>query len=267
MAKLQDLFTQARRAQSGGGIGFLGKNRAESKAHTAALVVAFPRVTAGSAEAALKAGADGLLFSWDGSDTSAFDALKKEIASAKAVNSDLVSGLHITGGWNNLNRDTFAQLKEQGFQYIVLPLDAPAHLLALETKEVEKVISVSLHTDESDSLSRFFVPLAIRSLPSLSGIAATILDLGLQKTPGSLTIEDVSYYRGLREVVHYPAFVNVKSDLSEADAHTLKILGIQSVILTASNAEETTTQQIKAVRSVLEKTFEEEKDQSSLGLR
>ena len=66
MAKLHDMFTQARRGQSGGGMGFLGKNRAETKPRAAAIVVEFPQITAGSAEAALKAGADGLLFRWDG---------------------------------------------------------------------------------------------------------------------------------------------------------------------------------------------------------
>ena len=73
MAKLQDMFTQARRGQSSGGMGFLGKNKAEVKARSAALVVDFPRATAGSAEAALKAGADGILFSWDGREAATLD--------------------------------------------------------------------------------------------------------------------------------------------------------------------------------------------------
>ena len=68
MAKLQDLFKQAQRTHNNGSIGFLGKNKAESKPHAASLVVAFPKLTAGSAEAVLKAGADGLLFTWDGQD-------------------------------------------------------------------------------------------------------------------------------------------------------------------------------------------------------
>jgi len=43
MAKLQDMFTQARRAQSGGSIGFLGKNKTESKAHEPPSSLSFPR--------------------------------------------------------------------------------------------------------------------------------------------------------------------------------------------------------------------------------
>src|SRR5436305_5883798 len=97
MIKLQELFTQARRGQSGGGMGFLGKNKTEIKARSAALVIDFPHVTAGDAEAALKAGADGLLFNWDGRDEAVLETFKKEIESAKASNERLVSGLRLTG--------------------------------------------------------------------------------------------------------------------------------------------------------------------------
>ncbi|HEY4387111.1 MAG TPA: hypothetical protein VGN34_21860, partial [Ktedonobacteraceae bacterium] len=79
MPKLQDMFTQARRAQSGGGMGFLGKNKSETKPKAAALVVEFPTVQTGGAEAALKAGADGLLFTWDGKDKAVLEAIKEEI--------------------------------------------------------------------------------------------------------------------------------------------------------------------------------------------
>src|SRR2546421_7352443 len=77
MAKLHDMFTQARRGQSGGGMGFLGKNRAETKPRAAAIVVEVPQVTAGSAEAALKAGTDGILFLWDGKDNAILGTIKK----------------------------------------------------------------------------------------------------------------------------------------------------------------------------------------------
>src|SRR5438128_9652417 len=134
MAKLHDMFTQARRGQSGGGMGFLGKNKAETRPRAAAVVVEFPQITAGSAEAALKAGADGLLFRWDGKDSTYLDTLKKEIDSAKTSNENVVCGLHITGGWNKLDRESLLHIKEQDIQYIILPLDAPARLLAIESK-------------------------------------------------------------------------------------------------------------------------------------
>jgi hypothetical protein len=267
MAKLQDLFSQARRTQSGGGMGFLSKNKTESKPHVASLVVEFPTVVAGSAEAALKAGADGLLFAWNGKDTTQLETIKQEIESAHALQEELVAGLRLTGGWEKLTRESLLQIKEQGIQYIVLPLNAPAHLLALETKEVEKVVTVPLQATGQDNLSRFFVPLSIRSLDSLTGIGALLADFGFKSTPGALTIEDVAYYRGLRETARYPIFIPVGGELNEADAHTLKLLGIQAALLTASSSVETTTQQIKHVRALLEKLFQEEKDVPSPGIR
>ncbi|GHO95537.1 hypothetical protein KSF_055850 [Reticulibacter mediterranei] len=267
MAKLQDLFSQARRTQSSGGMGFLGKSKPESKPHAASLVVEFPTVAAGSAEAAIKAGADGLLFAWNGKETAQLETIKQEIASARALNEDLVTGLRLTGGWEKLTHDSLLQIKEQGIQYIILPLNAPAHLLAIETKEVEKVVTVPLQAATQDNLSRFFVPLAIRSLAALSGIGAVLVDFGFKASPGTLTIEDAAYYRGLREVAQYPAFVPIQAEFNEQDAHALKILGVQAVILTASESGDTTTQQLKQVRELLEKLFQEEKDSNVPGIR
>src|SRR5881398_1772306 len=66
MSKLLDMFAQARRAQGGSGMGFLGKNRQETKPRAAAIVIELATADVSNAEAALKAGADGLLFTWDG---------------------------------------------------------------------------------------------------------------------------------------------------------------------------------------------------------
>ena len=80
MAKLHDMFTQARRAQSSGGIGFVGKNKPLIKPRAAALVVELPNIDAGDAESAIKSGADGLLFTWNGNDASALESLKDAFA-------------------------------------------------------------------------------------------------------------------------------------------------------------------------------------------
>ena len=76
MSKLIEMFAQARRAQSGSGIGFIGKNRQLGKPRAAAVVVTFATPDASLAEAAVKAGADGLLFDWDGEQAS-LEALQK----------------------------------------------------------------------------------------------------------------------------------------------------------------------------------------------
>src|SRR5439155_16492930 len=97
MSKLLDMFAQARRAQSSAGMGFLGKNRPETRPRAAALVVELATAEAGSAEAALKAGADGLLFAWDGKDIDWLDNMKNSIT--KTSNDIAVYGLLFTGVW------------------------------------------------------------------------------------------------------------------------------------------------------------------------
>lgn len=111
MAKLHDMFTQARRAQSSGGIGFVGKNKPLIKPRAAALVVEFPNIDAGDAESAIKSGADGLLFTWDGNDASALKSLKVAIDAAQTGSENVVCGLNITGVGRTLNAKTSNILK------------------------------------------------------------------------------------------------------------------------------------------------------------
>src|SRR5205807_8582246 len=130
MSKLLDMFIQARRAQSNSGMGLLGKNRPEVKPRAAAIVVELATNNTGSAEAAVKAGADGLLFAWDGQDTNWLESFKSTVEAAKAGNDKVVSGLHIIGGWDKLERESFQQLKDHGVKYVVLTMHAPARLLS-----------------------------------------------------------------------------------------------------------------------------------------
>ena len=250
MAKLQDMFSQARRAQSGGGMGFLGKNRSEAKARSAALVVELTQVTPGSAEAALKAGADGLLFKWD-TKTGNLETLKKEVEAAQASKEEAVIGLDITKGWDTLDQDSLRSIIEQGIQYIVLPFQAPARLLALEAKDLEKVVTIPMREGE-------IYPLYIRNLTAFDGISAVVLDFSLGNKIGSLSIEQILDYLAVREAVRYPSFLNVKGTLSEADAFAISMLGVQALVLSADTVEEETREQIKNLRTLLEKVYEEE---------
>jgi hypothetical protein len=255
MPKLQEMFTQARRAQGGGNIGFLGKNKSETKPRAAALVVEFSTVQAGGAEAALKAGADGLLFTWDGKDKAALEAIKEEITSASS-GTQVVNGLHITGGFAQFNRDTLNLIKEQGIHYVILPFNAPARLLALESKDLEKVITIPMREDP-------LYPVLVRNLTGLDGIAGVLLDFGLAKDLANMTIEDILAYQAVREAVRFPAFIHVSGKLQEDEAHTLRTLGLQAMVLTASNESEETQEHIRNLRSLLEKLQQEEKENES----
>jgi len=253
MAKLHDMFTQARRARSSGGIGFVGKNKPVTKPRAAALVVELPNIDAGDAESAIKSGADGLLFTWDGHDASALESLKDAIDAAQTSGEKVVTGLSITGGWENLERENFEHLKESGVNYVLLPLEAPARLLSLQIKDLELAVSVPMHSGD-------MYPIFIRNLTAFDNISAVRLDFSLSEDISSMSIEDVLHYRAVREAVRFPALLNVQSDLDEAGAYTLLALGVQAMILTASENNDTTQQQIKALRELLEKVHQEEKD-------
>lgn len=253
MAKLHDMFTQVQRAQSSGGIGFVGKNKPLTKPRAAALVVEFPDINAGDAESAIKSGADGLLFTWDGSDASSLETLKEAIDAAQTSGETVVCGLHIAGGWEKLERENFEHLKELGVNYIVLPLEAPARLLSLEIKDLELVVSVPMHSGD-------MYPIFIRNLTAFDNIAAVRLDFSLSGDVSKMSIEDILHYRAVREAVRFPALLNVQNDLNETAAFTLMTLGVQAVILTASKTDAATKKQIKALRELLEKAHTEVKE-------
>lgn len=253
MAKLQDMFTQARRAQSSGSIGFLGKNRSENKPRAAALVLELTRITAGSAEAAVKTGADGLLFNWDGQNKAQLETLKNEIDSAKVGNNNLVSGLHITDNWQGINREILTQIKDAGIHYVILPLDAPARLLGLDVKDLQVVVTVPMRKGD-------MYPLFIRNLTAFDNIAAVVLDFGLTGDISAMSIEDVLQYRAVREAVRFPAFLGVQNQLDKADVYTLLTLGVQAFILTTSSIDEATQNTLKSLRTALEEIHEEEKE-------
>jgi hypothetical protein len=259
MPKLQDMFTQARRAQSGGGMGFLGKNKNETKPKAAALVVEFETVEPGSAEAALKAGADGLLFTWDGKDSEELEDIKGEISSASSSNAQIVTGLRVTGGFEQFNRDVLNELKEQGIQYIILPFNAPARILAIESKDFEKVVTVPMRNDQ-------FYPIHIRNLTGLDGIAGVLLDFGLEKNLANMTIENILSYQAVREAVRFPAFIQVAGNLQEDEAYTLRTLGVQAMVLKASSEIEQTKEEIQGLRLLLEKLQQEEKENETSSL-
>ncbi|HXZ05510.1 MAG TPA: hypothetical protein VEH81_11790 [Ktedonobacteraceae bacterium] len=253
MTKLHDMFTQARRAQSGGGIGFVGKNKPVNKPRAAAIVVELSNIDAGDAESAIKSGADGLLFTWDGNDPSVLESLKDVIDAAQTSGDKIVTGLNITGGWENLERENFEHLKELGVNYVLLPLEAPARLLSLQIKDFELAISVPMHSGD-------MYPIFIRNLTAFDNISAVRLDFSLSEDISALSIEDVLHYRAVREAVRFPALLNVQADLNEAGAYTLLALGVQAMILTSNGNDATTQKQIRALRELLEKVHQEEKD-------
>lgn len=252
MGAFQEMFIHARRAKSGGGLGFIGKNKPATKPRAAAVIVEFASFDVAGAESAIKAGADGLIFAWDGK-MAALEPLKKAIDAARAGEDKAVCGLEINAGWDEQTRENFEQLQEIGVNFLILPLDAPARLLALQVPDLELAVSVPMR--EGD-----MYPLFIRNLSAFEGLAAVRLDFGLQTEISELSIEDILRYRAVREAVRFPAILSVESELSEADAYTLLTLGIHAVIITASKSSDATKKEVQHVHDLLEKVYHEEKD-------
>lgn len=254
MTKLLDMFAQARRGQSGSGIGFLGKSKAELKPRAAAIVVEFTNINASSAEAAAKAGADGLLFAWDAAQTD-LETVKAALDAARSSNEKIVCGLRLSGDLDTLSREQLEQFKEEGINYIILPLQAPARLLAVHVKDFESVLTIPMHENDIETYL-----LLIRNLAAFDTIAAVSLDFGLNDTVGELTIEDVLQYRAVREAVRFPAMVNIEGEINEADAYTLTALGIQAIVLPEGKNDTQTKKAIASVSELLEKVHQVEKE-------
>jgi len=253
MSKLLDMFAQVRRAQSGSGIGFVGKSKTATKPRAAALVVELNDIDGGNAEAAIKAGADGLLFKCDGKGAIDYETLKQALDAAAASGEKVVSGLQITGGWDKLERESIERLKDVGVHYITLPFDAPARLLALKVKDVDFVVTVPMREGE-------LYPAFIRNLNAFDNITAIHLDFWLTDKADTMTIEEALRYRAVREAARFPALLNVRGNVDESDAYTLVTLGVQAVVLAVNDVETKTQKQIKALREVLEKVHAEERE-------
>jgi hypothetical protein len=105
-------------------------------------------------------------------------------------------------------------------------------------------------------------PIFVRNLTAFDAITAVQLDFGLANDIGKLTIEDLLQYRAVREAVRFPALINVRGNMSEADAYTLTTLGVQAVVLPASDSDDKTKKQVQAMRELLEKVHHEDKDKT-----
>ncbi|HET8911108.1 MAG TPA: hypothetical protein VFN23_06580 [Ktedonobacteraceae bacterium] len=257
MGKLVDMFSQARRTQNSGGMGFLGKSKAETKPRAAALVVELPTIEAGTIESTLKAGADGLLFRWDGKNSDALAPLNDAAEAVKKDNESATYGLQLAGGWEALERTHFEEFKEAGIHYILLPLNAPARFLSMKVKDLELVVTVPMRDGE-------LYPNFIRNLTAFDQIAAVQLDFKFDESLSDLSIEDILHYRAVREAVRFPAMLDIPEDLSDEGAHTLAALGVQAVVLQAGANADKTEEQIKHIRELLEQIFQEEKDKTHM---
>jgi hypothetical protein len=254
MSKFSDMLSQARRGQSGGAIGFFGgKSRPAVKPRAAALLIEFPAVDAGEAEAAIKAGANGLLFHWSGSplESASLATLKQLSEAIQSQDENAALGLRLLGNGANIERKMLESLKEHGVHFLIVPLQAPARLLSTHLKDFD--LAVTLPWRGNDPL----YPLVVRNLGAFEGLSALHLD-GRELPLERLSIEEALGYRAIREALRLPALLSLTSLNSEAAAYGLLTLGVQAVIVPASESTAATTQRIQELREWLEKVHRQE---------
>nr|BBH94883.1 hypothetical protein KTA_30820 [Thermogemmatispora argillosa] len=254
MSKFSDMLSQARRGQSGGTIGFFGgKSRPAVKPRAAALLIEFPAVDTGQAEAAIKAGANGLLFHWSGStlEGASLATLKQLSETIQSQDENAALGLRLLGDGAGIERKTLEDLKEHGVHFLIVPLQAPARLLNVHLKDFD--IAVTLPWRSNDPL----YPLVIRNLGAFEGVSALHLD-GRELLLERLSIEEALGYRAMREALRLPALLSLTALQSEAAAYGLLALGVQAIIVPAAESAAATMQRIQEQREWLEKVHRPE---------
>jgi hypothetical protein len=238
---------------SGGSIGFLGKNQAQSKAKAAGILVALGQADAGTVEAVAKAGADGVIFvaSADKSASKglATDAYQKAAEPLRAANRPW--GIDLAAVAASLPADALKGMRESGADFVSFPLDAPARLLQERPDGLDRIVTFRGPANDDDErylrLVRSINLLSVQAVQFISHLSAERLR--------DLRIEELLNYRAVRELLRFPVITSLRGDLGNEEARLLVKLGVSAVILQATEGEGTAAlaRRVAALREELER--------------
>ena len=226
MGKLLETLQRVSKG-SGGGIGFLGRSRTQTKPRAAGILVALSQPEAGLVEAVAKAGVDGVLFSAQrgksGSKVgTSVEAYRQAAEPLHAAN--LPWGLDLTEVVAALEPDALKTIREGGADCVAFPLSAPARLLQERPEGLDRIITLgNLRDDPMLLLARSVNLLSVQ-------VAQFDFDLTSERLR-ELTIEELLRYRMLRETLRFPTLFSVSGDLSGEDLRTLVKLGASGLVL------------------------------------
>ncbi len=238
---------------SGGGMGFLGKSQAQSKARAAGILVALGQADAGAVEAVVKAGADGVIFALPNSKAAskglALEAYQKAAGPLRAANRPW--GLDLDEVADALPADVLKGIREGGADFVSFPLDAPARLLQERPEGLDRIITLRQQDGGDDE--RYLR--LVRSLNLLSVQAVHILANLTAGRLHDLRIEELLNFRVARELLRFPVLANVSGDLGNEEARILVKLGLSAVMLQAVEGESASAlaQRVTALREELER--------------
>lgn len=242
MGKLLDKLQQVGQG-SRAGFGFLPSTNARSQApRPAAVVVSLGAGDSALAEAAVKAGADGVLVTgWTpGADVS-------KIASALR-GGDAVWGVECGGDASSYSENTLKQVQEAGAAFAIVGPSSPVRPLFDEIEKFDFVIAVDPPIDEM-GLVRLRAQNLLPVSAALVRAPLGIVDLA------KLTVVDFAQLKLLFESLRFPALVALREAPDAASVRTLIRMGADALLLPAAGmSAEALATRVQSLREELEKT-------------
>jgi hypothetical protein len=238
MGKLVEKLHQVGQA-SGGGFGFAGRAASASrKPRPAAVLVTLNSADVASAEAAAKAGVDGVLISgWTpGTD---IDRLKSAL-----VASETLWGVEYAGG--SAGNGVLAAAAEAGAAFVVIGPSAPAAVLFDEVDQLDLVVSIEAPKDDPSLL-------LVRAENLLPAQVALVSMAGESSSLGKLTVTEFARQRWIFETLRFPALVMLKEAPQAETIRALVRLGADGLIIAGAGSKpETLSRHVQALGEMLE---------------
>jgi hypothetical protein len=262
MGKLIETLQRVGKSSGGGGMGFLGRGQAHTKARAAGIVVTLSQPDAGQVEALKKAGVDGVLFTLQNGKTGASKAapsVEPYVEAAASLRSaNLPWGLDLSAVASSLKPEAIKTLREGGVDFVSFPLSAPARLIQERPEGLDRVVTLDEHLDDPYMLlARATNLLSVQAVRFASAFSAERLQ--------ALTIEGLLRFRLLRETLRFPVLVSVEGDLGNEEVRTLIKLGVSALLLEPEAGESLSalSQRVSALREELERVPSQENDEET----
>lgn len=215
MGKLIETLERAGKATGGASFGFAGRAQASNKPKAAAILATVAK--AGDLDGILKAGVDAVI-------------LPPDLAGEAATAAGVAWGVDARAA-RDLDAARLDDWHARGADFVLVPLSAPARIMAEKADHLDRLLLVAPPTVERDPLL-----MGLRSLNFLRADAAALdVQLSARETH-ELTIEAMARLRALAEALRFPVVLSLAEVPDEADLKTLVRLGVEGLWLAGATA-------------------------------
>lgn len=240
MGKLVDKLRQVSQG-SGGGVGFFGMARQQSRPpRPAAIVVTIGASDAQTAEAAVGAGADILV-------VTGWQPNVDSTAIAAAAGDKAVWGVEYAAEGRHAE-GALKKAKDAGAAFAVLPQSAPAVALYDDIDSFDYVVQLDTPRDD--------LGLVLLRAENLLPVQAAMLTSRISSADiARMSVAEYARLRLATESLRFPVLLPLADAPQDAHVKPLVRLGISGLVLQGAGvASETLGTQVKALREQLEKT-------------